>query len=278
MFSFSTVWSGCTKKKDHLFIVNRNITMQCREIVLVLKKEQTVILLGILETWLLLWNDTCGDTQLGYVLLDSLSWAIQSHQDFSITIRKAVSGTCGVAATHRLLRAVVMTACMSEPWWNPARAATQSVSHPSSSTSLYALSSSGFCHSYSFSSLELLSFHPSYAVTWRNLLCCYQIENKARILDHSLDDPPGIAVGSDWKMRQNLNTNKMFPRWASWIWRHITHNTAYNLFKHLHLLIRAREQLHEMLLKVKITLVPCLGVQCAVQVHTAHRIKPTACH
>lgn len=134
------------------------------------------------------------DTRLGYVLLESLSWAIQSHQDFSIMIKKAVSGTCGVAATHRLLRAVVMTACMTEQWWSPATAATQSVSHPSSLTSLCALSSSGLYHSYLFSMLELFYFHPSYTVTWRNLLCCYQIENKARILDHSLDDPPDIAI------------------------------------------------------------------------------------
>lgn len=75
-----------------------------------------------------------------------------------------------------------------------------------------------------------------------------------------------FSVGSDWKTRQNLNTNKMFPRWASWIWRHITHNTDHNLFKYLHLLIRAREQLHEMLLKVKIPLVPCLVVHSDVQV------------
>lgn len=49
----------------------------------------------------------CGDTWLNYVLLYSQSWEIQSHQDFSITIKKAVSATCGVAATHRLLKAVV---------------------------------------------------------------------------------------------------------------------------------------------------------------------------
>lgn len=136
----------------------------------------------------------CGDTQLSYVLLDSQSWAIQSHQDFSVMMEKEVSGTCGVAATHRLLKAAVMTACMTELWWNPATAATQSVSHPSSLISLYALPSSGFYRSYLFSTLELLYFHLSYAVTWRNLLCCYQIENKARILDHSLHDPTDIAI------------------------------------------------------------------------------------
>lgn len=136
----------------------------------------------------------CGHTQLSYVLLDSQSWAIQSHQDFSVMIKKAVSGTCGVVATHRLLGAVMMTACLTDPWWNPATAATQSVSHPSSLISLHALPSSGFYCSYLFSILELFYFHPSYAVTWRNLLCCYQIENKARILDHSLHDPTDIAI------------------------------------------------------------------------------------
>lgn len=95
------------------------------------------------------------------------------------------------------------TGCWEQWWWlhawlNSGGALPQqplkSVSHPFSLTSLCALSSSGLYHSYLFSMLELFYFHPSYTVTWRNLLCCYQIENKARILDHSLDDPPDIAI------------------------------------------------------------------------------------
>lgn len=208
----------------------------------------------------------CGATWLSYVLLDSQSWAIQSHQDFSITIKKAVSGTSGAAATHRLLKAVVLTLCMTEPWWNPAMAATPSVSHPSSLISLFALSCSRFysVHIYSAFWNCFIFIHPMQllggtycAATKLKIKPGYWI---TACMVHQTLQFRERSVGSDWKMMQNLNTNKMFPRGASWIWRHITHNTAHSLFKHLHLLIRARELLDQTLLKLKITLVPCLGV------------------
>lgn len=197
----------------------------------------------------------CGATWLSSVLLDSQSRAIQSHQGFSITIKKAVSGPCGVAVTRRLLKAVVMTPRMTELWWNPAAAATQSVSHPSSLISLYALSCSGFYSVHIYSAFwDCFIFPHSVQLLGGTYCVATKLKIKpgywitACIIHQTLQFRES-SVGSDWKKRQNLNTNKMFPRGASWIGRHITHNTAHNLFKHLHLLISIREKLHQTLLK-----------------------------
>ena len=178
-----------------------------------------------------------------------------------------------------------MTPCMTELWWTPATAAIQSEwLEPSIflnlpvCTFLFWILPFIFIQHFGllFSILPVQLLGGSYRAAIKlQIKSGYWI---TAFIIHQTLQFRGSFGGPAWKMWQNPNTNKMFPRGVGWIWRYITHNTAHNLFKWLRLLIRVREQLHQPLLKVKTTLVPRLGVHCAVQVHTDHRMRPTACH
>lgn len=169
-----------------------------------------------------------------------------------------------------------MDPCTTEPWWAPATAVTQrnTLSHPSSLIFLYALSYFGFYCSYLFSILDCFISILAVQLLEGSYNAAIKLQIKsgywiAAFIIHQTLQFGGSSVRPAWKMRQVPNTNKTFPRGATWIWRYITHNAAHNLSKRL--LFRAKEELHQPPLKVKRTLVLCLG-------DTGCRIRPTVCH
>lgn len=127
---------------------------------------------------------------------------------------------------------------VAELWWTPATADTQSesFSHSSSLIFLYALSYFGFYRSYLFSILDCFISILPMQLLGGSYHAAIKLQIKSgywitAFIIHQTLQFKGSSVGPAGKMRQNPNTNKMFPRGAGWIWRHITNNTAHRLFE-----------------------------------------------